>query len=112
MKSMQRIALAAMLSCALAAGGAGGAGAADNGVISAAFTQDAFKEGLLFCKKLCDAGLLAPESFTRDRTQLKAEMKADIDALLATLDGKTFDMPIYIDVEAARQKNLSKAACA
>ena len=42
----------------------------------------------------------------------KAEMKADIDALLATLDGKTFDMPIYIDVEAARQKNLSKAACA
>ena len=51
--------------------------AADNGVISAAFTQDAFKEGLLFCKKLCDAGLLAPESFTRDRTQLKAEMNAD-----------------------------------
>ena len=40
----------------------------------------------------------------------RAEMKADIDALLATLDGKTFDMPIYIDVEAARQKNLSKAA--
>ena len=33
MKSMQRIALAAMLSCALAAGGAGGAGAAGSGVI-------------------------------------------------------------------------------
>ena len=39
----------------------------------------------------------------------KAEMKADIDALLATIEGKKFDMPIYIDVEANRQTNLSKA---
>ena len=40
----------------------------------------------------------------------KSEMKADIDALLSTIKGKTFDMPIYIDVEANRQTNLSKAA--
>ncbi len=39
----------------------------------------------------------------------KSEMKADIDALLATIEGKHFDMPIYIDVEANRQTNLSKA---
>lgn len=49
----------------------------DDGKVSAAFTQDAFKEGLMFCKQLYDAGLLAPESFTQDRTQLKAEMNAE-----------------------------------
>ena len=40
----------------------------------------------------------------------KSEMKADVEGLLATLEGKHFDMPIYIDVEAARQPNLGKAA--
>ncbi|MBR3630107.1 MAG: C39 family peptidase [Oscillospiraceae bacterium] len=40
----------------------------------------------------------------------RSEMKADIDGLLATLDGRKPDMPVYIDAEAGRQSALGKAA--
>lgn len=41
----------------------------------------------------------------------KSEMKYNIDCLLRTLDGRSLDMPVYIDVEAEkRQTPLGKAA--
>ncbi len=85
--------------------------AADNGVISAAFTQDAFKEGLLFCKKLCDAGLLAPESFTRDRTQLKAEMNADEEICGIVLTGVMPDKAIVDNIWGKPNNIIWNAEC-
>ena len=40
----------------------------------------------------------------------KSEMKSDIEGLIKTLDGKSLDMPVYIDFEANRQTSLSKQA--
>ncbi|KRE86299.1 hypothetical protein ASG89_09740 [Paenibacillus sp. Soil766] len=42
-----------------------------NGKIETAFNKPAWKEGLLYLNKLYKEGLLAPETFTQDTTQLK-----------------------------------------
>lgn len=44
----------------------------ENGKIIPAFTQEEWKEGLTFIKKLIDEKLFSPLSFTQDQTQLKA----------------------------------------
>lgn len=41
----------------------------------------------------------------------KAEMKSNVDALLKTIAGKNFDLPVYLDIEqASRQSDLGKKA--
>ena len=40
----------------------------------------------------------------------KSEMKADIEGLIKTLEGKSLDMPVYIDFETNRQTSLNKQA--
>ena len=40
----------------------------------------------------------------------KSEMKSDIEGLIKTLEGKSLDMPVYIDFETNRQTSLNKQA--
>lgn len=44
----------------------------ENGQLSTAFTTEEWREGLRFCKKLVDEGLLTPLAFTQDQNQLQA----------------------------------------
>jgi len=48
-----------------------------DGKIVPAYTQDGWKEGLEFLKKLVDEGLLSPLSFTQDQNQLKALIQVE-----------------------------------
>lgn len=43
----------------------------NDGKIDAAFTQDGFKEGLIYMNELVEEGLLDPGAFTQDQQQLK-----------------------------------------
>ncbi len=44
----------------------------EDGVVSSALTKDALREGLRYCKKLYDEGLISPLSFTQTNAELKA----------------------------------------
>lgn len=44
----------------------------DNGEVKAAYSQDAFKDGLTYINSLVEAGLLSNDTFTQENTSLKA----------------------------------------
>jgi putative aldouronate transport system substrate-binding protein len=49
----------------------------DNGVVSAPFIQDDFKEGVKYCKKLVDEGLISPLTFTQDYAQMRTILEVN-----------------------------------
>ena len=53
----------------------------DDGKMQASFDKDAYREGLIYMKMLCDEGLLDPATFTQDEVQLK-QIFANEDAAL------------------------------
>lgn len=53
----------------------------EDGVVYPAFTQDEFKEGLLYCAMLVEEGLMDAESFTQETAQLKQMVTPELTIL-------------------------------
>ena len=49
----------------------------NDGVVGVCYTEEAFKEGLLYMRKLCEEGLLSPLTFSQTYDQFKATVSGD-----------------------------------
>lgn len=60
-----------------------------DGVLDVAYDKDAFRDGLIYCRKLADEGLLSPNSFTQDNTQYLATINAEDPVVAIAVSGGT-----------------------
>ncbi len=86
-----------------------------DGQLDVAYDKDEFRQGLIYCRRLADEGLLSPNSFTQDNTQYVATMNAEDPIVAIGVSGGTGGIDVervtmYDAVEAIKGPNGAQYA--